>query len=227
MSEQSTYTVLLADPDARIRSLLAQQLASTGCNVLQAADGDSAMEIITQGDVRLVVAEMYLKTSDDDDLIHAIRRSKALKKTRTMAHTSHATAADREWAMRAGADAFLIKPTRAERFRYVVGRLTSAKGANATLPTTTTSSISRRDSLERALGELEAGKLRGASAIVFSRKWWDKLARGTQDKYHARAKKVGIRLRSDSMLGDHFVEVRGSPLDQALTTERSETPYRE
>ena len=226
MSE-STYTVLLADPDARVRALLAEQLSSTGCTILQAADGQSAMKAVTDHDVRVVVAEIYLRTGEDDCLIHAIRRSKALKKTRTLAHTQFGSAADREWARRSGADAFLIKPTRAERFRYVVTRLATTRGANSTLPVTSGDAMLRRDSLDSTLGELEAGKLGNASAVVFSRTWWDSLGRATQNTYFKRAKKVGVRLKSDSMLGGHFVEVRGKPGEKELSTERSETPYKD
>ena len=132
MSDKS-YSVLLVDPDARMRAQLAEQLTSIGCAVMHASDGDAAMRLISENEVRLVVTELYLRTGDDADLIHAIRRAKGLKRTRTMAHTSRATAADRDWAMRAGADAYLIKPTRAERFRYVVSRLATTKGANSSV----------------------------------------------------------------------------------------------
>jgi hypothetical protein len=169
---------------------------------------------------------LYLKTGDDDDLIHAIRRSKTLRKTRTMAHTSRSTAADRDWAMRAGADAYLIKPTRAERMRYVVSRLATASGPNSSVPVTSSSPVSRRNSLELALNDLELGKLAGSSAIVFSRDWWEQLSRPAQATFRKRARKAGVTLRSDSAIGPHFVEVRGMPTDQPLTTERSESPYR-
>lgn len=225
MSERD-YTVLLVDPDARMRALLAEQLTSMGCTVLQAADGESALRMVNERPIRLVVTELYVKAGQDDDLIHAIRRSKSLRKTRTMAHTSHATAVDRDWAMRAGADAYLIKPTRAERFRYVVSRLATTRGANAAVPATSSSPISRRDSLDSALGELERGLLGGTSAIVFGRIWWDKLSRPEQTTFRKRAKKAGVTLRSDSMIGEHFVEVRGSPSGTALSTERAESPYR-
>jgi two-component system chemotaxis response regulator CheY len=220
------YTVLLVDPDARIRALLADHLSSTGCTVLQAADGETAMRMVNEREIRLVVTELYLKTGDDDDLIHAIRRSKTLRKTRTMAHTSRSTAADRDWAMRAGADAYLIKPTRAERMRYVVSRLATASGPNSSVPVTSSSPVSRRNSLELALNDLELGKLAGSSAIVFSRDWWEQLSRPAQATFRKRARKAGVTLRSDSAIGPHFVEVRGMPTDQPLTTERSESPYR-
>jgi CheY-like chemotaxis protein len=135
MSDRN-YAVLLVDPDAGVRALLAEQLTSTGATVIQAADGASALKLLKEREIRLVVTELYLETGEDEDLIQAIRGTKALKRTRTLAHTSRATAADRDWAMRAGADAYLIKPTRAERFRYVVSRLATTKGANSSVADT-------------------------------------------------------------------------------------------
>jgi len=219
-------TILLVDPDTRTRGLIAAQLSSLGCTVLQADDGEQAMAMVKSSDIRLVVTELYLATGDDTDLIHAIRRTKALRKTRTLAHTHRSLAADRDWAMRAGADAYLIKPTRAERMRYVVTRLTTARGANA-VPVTTSAPMLRRDSLEKALTELEAGSLPGTSCIVFSREWWDTLP-GTQQKaFRKRARRAKVYLRSDSLLSNHFVEVRGEGLpDRLLSSEREEVPYR-
>ncbi|HEU4996910.1 MAG TPA: response regulator [Gemmatimonadaceae bacterium] len=119
--------ILLVDPDARTRALLTEQLKPLGCSIFEAADGPTALSIIGAHDVKLVVTELYLQTNTENCLINAIRRDKALTKTRTLAHTHRSTAADRDWAMQAGADAYLIKPTRAERMRYVVGRLTTTR----------------------------------------------------------------------------------------------------
>lgn len=221
------YTVLLADPDARMRALLADQLSSTGCKVLHAADGESAFRLIGEQDIRLVITELYLKTGEDDDLIHAIRRTKTMRHTRALAHTRHGTSTDRDWAMRAGADAYLIQPTRAERLRYVVARLATAKATRSSLPATTSAPVSRRDSLELALTDLEKGALKGTSSIVFGRQWWERLTRAQQAAYRRRAKQAKVSLRSDSLLSEHFVEVRGpSRTEQALSTERPESPYR-
>lgn len=221
------YSVLLVDPDARVRALLADQLRTTGCTVVHAADGESAIQIVNEREVRLVVTELYLKSGQDDDLIHAIRRSKALRRTRTMAHTSRATAADRDWAMRAGADAYLVKPTRAERFRYVVSRLATTKGANSTVPASGDGPMMRRDTLDAALSDIESGKLSDALSIVFGRAWWEQLGSAQRTSFSKRAKRAGVALSSDSVLGDHFVEVRGSPGGRTLSTERTESPYRD
>jgi hypothetical protein len=109
-----------------------------------------------------------------------------------------------------------------------VGRLTSTRGANASVPVVSQSPIVRRDTLEAALTELERGEtLAGTSTIVFGRAWWERLSPADQKSFRRRAKAARVNLRSDSMLTNHFVEVRGrSRGDQGLSTERPESPYR-
>ena len=224
---ESANTILLVDPDARGRAFLASQLRSLGCKILEAGDGPTAMRIVNSEQVKLVVTELYLATGDDACLIGAIRGIKSLRKTRTLAHTSRSLPADREWAMTVGADAYLIKPTRAERMRYVVGRLTTERGASASVHPKANGSIVRRDSLELALDELEKGTLPGTSSIVFGRVWWQQQTSVQQSVYRRRAKAARVSLRSDSMLKNNVVEVRGTPrVEPGMATERPESPYR-
>jgi CheY-like chemotaxis protein len=220
-------TVLLVDPDPHARALLIGQLKPIGCKLLEASDGPTAMRMVMQGGVSLVVTELYLATGEDDCLIHAVRRDKTNRKTRIVAHTHRSLTADREWAMRAGADAYLIKPTRAQRLRYVVSRLTTERVSNAGATATASSPMVRRDSLDVALNDIEQGSLTGTSCIVFGRIWWDALTAMQRNTYRRRAKGAHVSLRSDSMLGNHFVEVRGRSRDNVgLSTERPESPYR-
>ena len=220
-------TILLVDPDTRARAFLASQLRSLGCRILEAGDGPTAMSIVTTVPVKLVVTELYLATGDSACLIGAIRGIKALRKTRTLAHTTRSLPADREHAMQVGADAYLIKPTRAERMRYVVGRLTTERGASASVQPRSNDSIVRRDSLDLALNELEKGTLPGTSSIVFARVWWQQQTTEQQTAYRRRAKAAHVSLRSDSTLRNQLVEVRGpARVQPGHATERPETPYR-
>ena len=77
------------------------------------------------------------------------------------------------------------------------------------------------------MSDIESGRLSDATSIVFGRKWWEKLGSVQQSAFSKRAKRAGVALNSDSVLGDHFVEVRGAPIGRALATERRESPYRE
>lgn len=221
-------TVLVVDPDPRMRALLTTQVRSADLRVQDAADGPSALETLQETDGTIVVVtELYLPAGADDCLIHAIRRDPANRHTRIVAHTHRSLPSDREWAMRAGADAYLIKPTRPQRMRYVIGRLASERSASVSRALTTSSPMVRRDSLDAALVEIEHGTLTGTSSIVFGRAWWETLDPDQRATFRRRAKTARVNLRSDSMLGTHFVEVRGqSPGEAGLSTERPESPYR-
>lgn len=220
------FSVLVVDADAAVRARLADDLAPLDCTVLEATDGNAALRVLRENEVRVVLSEMYLKTGDDDCLIRAVRRVKALGDTRTLAHTRYGTSPDREWALRSGADAYLIQPTRPARLRYVVARLATETRSNSRADGQRPDII-RRDSLDRAIEEIERGGLRGASSIVFSREWWADLPKAAQAAYRSRARKIRVSLRSDSLLSNHFVEVRGPTRSHhALSTERPESPYR-
>jgi CheY-like chemotaxis protein len=219
-----SHTILLADPDSRARAFLAKQLEPLECHVLEAGDGAAALTLLATGDAKLLITELYLPTGSDSCLITAVRRREAGRELRVIAHTHRSLSEDRDWALRAGADAYLIKPTRAQRVRYVVGRLITTRAVTATA---TASPLLRRNSLEDALSEIERGALTESSCIVFGRSWWQSLTAAERMAYRTRAKAVRVSLRSDSVIGSHYVEVRGRfRPGLGLSTERPESPYR-
>lgn len=77
----------------------------------------------------------------------------------------------------------------------------------------------RRESLEEALHDVEAGTLTGATRIVVSRTWWDALSDAERDEYHRRCLDQGVELSADDRISRHFVEVVGRD-DPPLSTER-------
>jgi hypothetical protein len=80
--------------------------------------------------------------------------------------------------------------------------------------------ITRRDTLEQALSEVETKSLSGASTIVVNRAWWDQLPIPQRDAYRRRADHAGIELRADDGMPRHFVEVRGGDKEPPLSSER-------
>jgi hypothetical protein len=79
--------------------------------------------------------------------------------------------------------------------------------------------IIRRDTLEQALDQLEAGALAGAATLVVSRAWWDSLSPNEQDRYRVRAARAGVDLRADATMSSHFVEVCGEDIGPPLSSE--------
>jgi hypothetical protein len=80
--------------------------------------------------------------------------------------------------------------------------------------------ITRRDTLEQALNEVEAKALRGASIVVVSRRWWDDLSIAERDAYRHRADRAAVEIRADDEISRHFVEVRCGDEERPLSSER-------
>jgi hypothetical protein len=79
--------------------------------------------------------------------------------------------------------------------------------------------ITRRDTLEQALEEVEAKALSGVTTIVVSEQWWDGLSVREREAYQSRAERTAIELRADDRLSGHFVELRGDEEGPPLSTE--------
>jgi hypothetical protein len=80
--------------------------------------------------------------------------------------------------------------------------------------------VIRRDTLEQALGEIEAHALTGVSTVVVNRHWWDALSARERYAYRERAERAAVELRADDSLSRHFVEVRGGDEGPPLSSER-------
>lgn len=220
-----TRTVLIADPDPSARAFLATQVGPLELRVLEAGDGDTALRILASEDVKLLVTELYLPANGQRCLISAARLHASESQLPIVAHTHRSLDEDRSWAMESGASAYLIKPTRTPRMRYVVGRLLVTPPVAAT--PAAAGPLMRRDSLNDALNDIEDGHLSESSCIIFGRKWWQSLSSGERMSYRSRAKAVRVSLRSDSQMANHYVEVRGKyRSDLSLSSEQPESPYR-
>ena len=80
--------------------------------------------------------------------------------------------------------------------------------------------ITRRTTLEEALGEIESGVLTGVTAIVVNREWWQHLPSTTQSEYRRRCTQSRVHLRADDALSRHFVELASDSREPPLNTER-------
>jgi hypothetical protein len=80
--------------------------------------------------------------------------------------------------------------------------------------------ITRRDDLEEALDDIEAGRLPVASTIVVNLQWWSALSVAEQEAYRLRADRAHVELIADDALSSHYVEIRGADEGPPLSTER-------
>jgi hypothetical protein len=80
--------------------------------------------------------------------------------------------------------------------------------------------ITRRTTLDEALGEIESGALLGVTTIVVNGQWWQHLASHAQSGFRNRCARIGVELRADGAISRHFVELATSRDDPPLSTER-------
>jgi hypothetical protein len=79
--------------------------------------------------------------------------------------------------------------------------------------------ITRCDSLEQALGDIEAARLAGASTVVVNLLWWTGLSTAEQEAYRLRADRARVDLIADDAISSHYVEVRGVDDGPPLSSE--------
>jgi len=113
--------VLLVEDDARLREALAETLRLAGFEVLTAADGTEALQVLARAPVAAVVTDYQMKPMDGSALLARIRdRLPQLPVLMTTAYGSieHAVA-----SMMAGATDYLVKPFPAQALVAKLERL--------------------------------------------------------------------------------------------------------
>ena len=116
-------TILLVQPATESVDRVRSRLEDTGYKVVEAADTDSAMNMLNRSEIGLVVTELYLPVGKARCLVRAIRKAPALRRTRVLAYTTHGRRKDRQWARRAGAQGYVITRSGEERFFEVVDNI--------------------------------------------------------------------------------------------------------
>jgi len=109
-------TVLLVDDDTRNIFALSSLLERRGVNVLTAATGKEAMEIIeSPSDVAIVLMDIMMPEMDGYQTIEKIRQNSKPHRLPIIALTAKAMKGDREKCLEAGASDYLAKPVNTEQ----------------------------------------------------------------------------------------------------------------
>jgi class 3 adenylate cyclase len=100
--------VLVADDDRNIRELLQTYLESSGCQVFPAGNGRTALEILAQESIDLVLLDIEMPDGNGLEICRAIKEAERTRMIPVMIVTAHES--DRLEAIDSGADEFLGKP---------------------------------------------------------------------------------------------------------------------
>ncbi len=112
---QTSNEVLIVDDDASIRAMLAFVFHDAGYTVLEAADGDEALEVLRQSPPALVILDLMMPVLDGVTVLRRRREQRLATGTRVLVLTAKTDTQDMVWCWELGADEYLTKPVDPDR----------------------------------------------------------------------------------------------------------------
>jgi CheY-like chemotaxis protein len=105
-------TVLVAEDDKLIRTIFAEIVEGEGFDVVEADNGQRALDIVTSRKIDMIISDMKMPVMNGFDLLVAVKKSHPeIPVTVITGFNSEYLEAD---AMAAGADAYITKPFRVD-----------------------------------------------------------------------------------------------------------------
>jgi len=158
---RSQLRVLVVDDDKNIRLTLGACLEGMGCGVSLAATGEAALAALAQQPHELAFLDLRLGTASGLELLpRLLAESPGLS---VVIVTAHAAVDSAVRAIQGGAADYLAKPFTPEQIRYVVRRLSEARGTRRLLLQL---EQDLRDSVPEVDLETESPALRGVLDTV-------------------------------------------------------------
>jgi CheY-like chemotaxis protein len=118
-----TRKLLIAEDDPASRELLGDILKMQGYQIVEAEDGEVALQKIEEESPDLVLLDLQMPKLDGLAVVRRLRQNPRFTSLPVVAVTSYAMRGDREKALDAGFDAYLTKPVDAGGVRETVERL--------------------------------------------------------------------------------------------------------
>ncbi len=115
--------ILLVEDNADAREAMAALLRDQGCEVVEAADGEQAIERAMREPPELAVMDLGLPGLTGYEVAAAFRRSERLRQVPLIALSGYGQARDREAALAAGFDEHLVKPAEPQALFSAIDRL--------------------------------------------------------------------------------------------------------
>jgi two-component system chemotaxis response regulator CheY len=122
--EESSPQILVVDDATVVRLYYRQILEREGYRVEEAINGIEGLEKAVQTPFDLCIVDVNMPMMDGYTFLHALRREPVTHAIPALMTTSEACAEDHQTALKAGANAYLVKPvSRDQLARYVAALL--------------------------------------------------------------------------------------------------------
>jgi len=118
--------ILVVDDYADAREMYREFLVSSGYDVVEAADGQEALDKVAGTEFDLVVLDLALPKIDGMKVLEALRESSTANRLPVVVLSASFQPAVRDQVLRAGADLFLKKPCLPEDLEAAIRALVPA-----------------------------------------------------------------------------------------------------
>jgi len=115
--------ILIVDDKATSRELLRTILEQQGYAIVEAADGEEALQKLKEATPDLVLLDIQIPVRNGYEVLRHIRSDERLAKLSVVALTASAMQGDREKALAAGFTGYIAKPVGLTQLRDEVNRL--------------------------------------------------------------------------------------------------------
>jgi CheY-like chemotaxis protein len=115
--------VLCADDDADILSLISLRLERAGYRVVQATNGDDAIEMVREHRPDVAVLDVMMPRRTGYEVLAELRRDESLRGLKVILLSARVQQSDVDRGLDAGADGYLPKPFKAPELVAMVETL--------------------------------------------------------------------------------------------------------
>jgi DNA-binding response OmpR family regulator len=112
---QTSDHVLVVDDDASIRTMLAYVFDDAGYDVVEAADGREALDLLRSAPPALMILDLMMPEVDGVRVLRTRRDDGLAGGTRILVLTAKTDTQDMVWCWELGADEYLTKPVDPDR----------------------------------------------------------------------------------------------------------------
>ena len=116
-------TIMIIDDSVSLRQVVGIALGAAGYEVIEACDGQDALDKLTGVKINLMICDVNMPNMDGITFLKALREQPRYKFTPVIMLTTEAGAEKKREGQAAGARAWVVKPFKPEQLLFAVGKL--------------------------------------------------------------------------------------------------------
>ena len=118
-----TKTVMIIDDSASIRMVVTIALKRAGYDVLEANDGEDALNKLRGQKIHLIVCDINMPNMDGISFLKAVKQNQSYRFTPIIMLTTESQEAKKQEGRAAGAKAWIVKPFKPDQMLAAIEKL--------------------------------------------------------------------------------------------------------